>query len=77
MFYIQEILSNINIKNIKIGPAQNKVRRIYIENESPLSEEEKKSINERMKFDGNVPGELEVSLRGEPKSISRTRSEGT
>ena len=53
------------------------MRRIYIENESPLSEEEKKLINERMKFDGNVPGELEVSLRGEPKSISRTRSEGT
>ena len=73
---MQEIVRNINIKNIKIGPLQDKVRRIYIENENELSEEETEVINEKMKFDGSVPGKLEVSLKGEPKSISRTRSEG-
>ena len=72
---MQVILSNINIKNIKIGPLQdNKVRRIYIENESPLSEEEKTSINDKMTFDSSDSGHLEVSLKSEPKFIC-SRSE--
>ena len=75
-FIMQEILSNINIKNIKIGPLQdNKVRRIYIENESQLSEEERKLINDKMTSDGSESGQLEVFLESEAKFIS-TRSEG-
>lgn len=64
------ILSNINIKNIKIGPLQdNKVRRIYIENENRLSEEERTSIIDKMTFDSSESGQVEVFPQSELKYI--------
>ena len=75
----QDIICKINIKNIKIGPGpmpDEMVRRIYIENENPLSEEERELLIKNMTVDGGTPGNLEVSLNGEPKPVFSESDKG-
>ena len=68
----------INIKNIKIGPhrihptTQKLVRRIYIECEDNLTEDNKKQLMQN--FEIEMSDTLEISLTAEKKRIE---DEGT